>query len=161
MVEQDNPVEPKVDPDKSTLVVMRTTSFGFAVVFPSYIDGKYIGQTKGKSYFITKVDPGEHWLIGEGENRAVAKITFESGKVYYLEQLVIMGAMKARTGWHPRDPEYFREQLPELSYLVAAPDEKGEDMEPEDLQEDKENFEEEIREDPEQHKNTLEYVGYE
>jgi len=161
MLEQENRSEPKADSDKALLVVMRTTSYGFGVVMNSYVDGKYIGRTKGKCYYFTKLDPGEHWVMGESENRAVAKMTFEAGKVYYLEQLVVIGIMKARTGWHPRDPEYFRGQLPELTYLVVDPNSPQEDMDADDLAEDKQNHEKEIKKDPERHKNTLEYQGYE
>ena len=160
MVKQESRVEPTADPEKATLVIMRTTMYGFAVVMNSYVDGKYIGQTKGKCYFTTKVDPGEHWLIGACENRAVAKVTFEAGKMYYFEQLVIIGVMKARTGWEPRDQAYFSQQLPELTYITPEPGFVGEDMEADDLQEDMDNFEKEVVKDPERHRNTLEYKGF-
>ena len=51
----------KARTDKAILVVIRDISFGFAIVFQHYLDGKFIGETKGKTYFITYVDPGPHY----------------------------------------------------------------------------------------------------
>jgi hypothetical protein len=160
MIEQDTKPEIKPVSDKAVLVVLRTTSFGFAVVMDTYLDGKLIGQTQGKCYFITKVDPGEHYLMGESENIATAKINFEAGKVYYLNQDVFMGVMKARTGWEPKSPEFAIEQIPECDYLVYDVNNPGDDLDEDDYQEAIEDFEEEVKDDPERHINTLEYTGY-
>ena len=67
MIEKDVPTEIKADPDNAKLVIYRGTSFGFAVKLDNYLDEKFIGQTKGKSFFITTVEPGEHYVIASGE----------------------------------------------------------------------------------------------
>jgi hypothetical protein len=112
-----NTAEEKISPiaksDKAVLVIMRTTSFGYAAVLNNYLDGKIIGQTKGKCYFFTDVEPGEHTLIGKGENSRLHKINFEAGKVYYLQQAIYMGAWSARTEYDIMTPETFEEQKPE------------------------------------------------
>ena len=53
--------------NNAKLVIYRGTSFGFAVKLDNYLDEKFIGQTKGKSFFITTVEPGEHYVIASGE----------------------------------------------------------------------------------------------
>ena len=68
--------------DMATLVIIRDTSFGFAIVFWNYLDGKLIGETKGKTYFVTRVKPGPHYVVVATENAAVAHLNFEPGKIY-------------------------------------------------------------------------------
>jgi hypothetical protein len=65
-----------------------------------FVDGKLAGQMKQDSYFITEIEPGEHYLflkfrklgfygliMGLSKPKVVqstAKIVFEPGKTYYL-----------------------------------------------------------------------------
>jgi hypothetical protein len=83
-------------PDKAVLVIARTTSIGFAVTIENYLDKKLIGQTKGKSYFMTDVQPGQHYVMGHAENWATARINFEAGKIYFLNQDIRMGVWTER-----------------------------------------------------------------
>jgi len=114
---------PMASPDKATLVIMRTTSYGFAAKVENYLDGKLIGQTKGKCYFFTKIDPGQHLLICKNENMRPHQINFEAGKVYYLQQAIYMGAWSARTEYDTLNPAKFEEQKPECDFLVLSPSE--------------------------------------
>ncbi len=41
--------------NEATLVIFRDTYFGGAIVFWNYLDDKLIGETKGKTYFVTSV----------------------------------------------------------------------------------------------------------
>ena len=61
-------------------MITRDTSFGYAVTFWNYLDGKLIGETKGKTYFVTFVKPGQHYVVVTTENAAVANIDFQPGK---------------------------------------------------------------------------------
>jgi hypothetical protein len=54
------------------------TSFGFAIVSWNYLDGKLIGETKGKTYFVINVKPGPYYVIVTTENTAVAHINFQA-----------------------------------------------------------------------------------
>ena len=63
-----------------------TTRFG--------IDGKWVGATHANSFFYAQVDPGEHHVCANWQNRvelfgtprstAATSFTAESGKVYYI-----------------------------------------------------------------------------
>ena len=160
MVEKDSPTEIKADPDNAKLVIYRGTAFGFAVVLNNYLDDKFIGQTKGKSFFITTVPPGEHYVIGSGENNACAKVNFEAGKVYYLLQGIFPGMMKARTGFIGADPEKFEKDKPELTYFELAEDEEYPEIDKEMYDQTIADHEKEIKEDPEKHKDTANLKGY-
>lgn len=113
---------PQASDDKATLVIMRTTSYGWAAQISNFLDGKLIGQTKGKCYFITKVDPGKHTVICQNENVRMHEINFEAGKVYYLQQAIYMGAWSARTEYDTLNPQIFEEQKPECEYFVFSPE---------------------------------------
>lgn len=74
---------------KAGLVVARTVSKGFNVEFFNYVDRRFIGVTKGRSYFVTdNVDPGKHIFISSASNIDALKIDFKPGKVYCVQQLV-------------------------------------------------------------------------
>jgi hypothetical protein len=94
------------NPGKAVLVVSRTTSFGFAIPFATYLEKTYIGSTRGKSYFAKfDVDPGTKYVSSFGENGLAVKIDFEPGKVYCLQHNVSMGWLKARVSVEAVDPK--------------------------------------------------------
>jgi hypothetical protein len=57
------------------------------------MDGKWLGATKGDSWFAVDVDPGEHHFCGAWQssfktlqkNLGMTKFTAEAGKTYYVE----------------------------------------------------------------------------
>jgi hypothetical protein len=114
------------------------------------------------------VDPGQHYVIGEGENRACARFDFEAGKVYYLLQIIYPGALqilvstsaKGRTGFEPKNPEEAQKDINDCDYLVYEPKNGTEELKPDDYKETVADFEKEAKETPDKHKNILEYKGY-
>jgi hypothetical protein len=156
-------VEPKtpliVKPNKALLVIVRTTSLGFAVVIDNFLDGKMIGQTQGKSYFTADIKPGPHYLMAHAENWAVAHLNFEAGKMYLFEQQILRGEDKARTGFSPLSYEETIKQINERgsSYRVYNPEKPGANMAQSELRELKEDFENGKEEVPGRYK---EYGGY-
>ena len=161
MIKKDTKPAIKASSDKATLVIYRGTSFGFAVKIDNFLDNKFIGQTQGKSYFITQVDPGEHYIIAASENNSCVKVTFEAGKVYYLLQAIYPGVMFARTGFEASDPESFEKDLPSLSYFECCVE--GEElpvMEESDYKKTISDHEEELRTNPDRHKDTSNLQGY-
>lgn len=87
----------KPQPGKAALVISRTTFFGRAIEFKTYLDKAYIGSTVGKFYFAkTDVEPGTKHVISWGENGVAVKVNFEADKVYCIQQNVSMGVWKAR-----------------------------------------------------------------
>lgn len=160
MLTQDTKPEIKPVGDKATLVIYRGTAFGFAVKIDNYLDKKFIGQTQGRSFFITRVDPGEHYVIADAENKACAKTNFEAGKIYYLMQGIYPGVMKARTGFSGADPEAFTKDLEDMSYGTINPEEEAPTIDEDDYSETIADYEKEIKEDPEKHKDTSNLQGY-
>lgn len=151
-------IAPKTD--KALLVIARTTSIGFAVTIENYLDKKFIGQTKGKSYFITDVTPGQHYVMGHAENWGVARINFEAGKLYFLNQDIRMGVWMARTGFTPLTADDAAKQLNEegMEYRVYDTKTPGEDMSDKDFSEAKDDFEDEVNKG--EHKDIVNYRGY-
>ncbi|OGP67613.1 MAG: hypothetical protein A2031_09610 [Deltaproteobacteria bacterium RBG_19FT_COMBO_43_11] len=147
--------------DSATLVIIRDTSFGFAIVFWNYLDGKLIGETKGKTYFVTNVKPGPHYVVVATENAAVAHINFQAGKSYYLREGVIMGVWRARTnGFSPLNKQEAIEAMNNCTYMEYNAKSGGEDMDPKLYQQAIANYHEEIKKNPDGFKSMLEYKGY-
>ncbi|MBN1757757.1 MAG: DUF2846 domain-containing protein [Chitinispirillaceae bacterium] len=149
MTSQDTKPSPKSNSDKAVLVIMRTTSYGAGATISNYLDGKIIGQTKGKSYFFTEVTPGKHSLVCRNENMRPHEINFEAGKVYYLQQAIYMGMMAARTEYDTLNPQIFEEQKPECDFVVFDPAlAEGEDEATVDMEEVKEERAEQLADQP-------------
>jgi hypothetical protein len=147
-----------IKPDKAVLVIARTSSVGFLLTVENYIDGKMIGQTKGKSYFVAEVAPGQHYVIAHGENWAAAKMQFDAGRIYFLNQSIVFGF----PGFSPMTAEEALVQTREegCEYRVYNTQMPGEDLSAKELKEAKERYDQETKEDPGRHKDTLEYRGY-
>lgn len=162
MIEQNTkpPIAPKAD--KAVLVIVRTTSLGWAITIDNYIDGKMIGQTRGKSYFMAEVTPGSHFVMAKAENVAAARINFEAGRVYFLDQSIYPGFWTMRTGYSTMTKEDALKQVNEsgCDYRVYDTKNPGPDMDAKDYNETKADFEKEVKEDPKRHKDILEYKGY-
>jgi hypothetical protein len=155
-------VKPTIAPkaDKAVLVIARTTSIGFAVTIENYLDRKLIGQTKGKSYFITDVNPGPHYVMGHAENWGTARINFEAGKLYVLNQDIRMGVWMARTSFTPLSADEAAKQLNEsgMEYRVYDTKNPGEDLSEKDFNEAKDDFEDEVNKG--EHKDIVNYKGF-
>jgi hypothetical protein len=151
-------IAPKAD--RAVLVIARTTSMAFGVTIENYLDRKLIGQTRGKSYFMTDVAPGQHYVMGHAENWATARLNFEAGKIYFLNQDIRMGVWMARTGFTPLIANEAASQLNEdgMEYRVYDTNNPGEDMSDKDFNEAKDDFEDEAIKG--EHKDIVNYKGY-
>lgn len=117
-------------PGKAALVVARTTAFGGAVEFLTYLDKQVIGVTKGKSYFAkTDIEPGERHVSSWGENGQAVKVNFEPGKTYYLLQNVSMGIMRARVVHSATDQKFLDAgELSGCTFYELDPKEKPDNL---------------------------------
>jgi hypothetical protein len=115
-------------PGKAALVVARTTAFGGAVWFTTYLEKEVIGVTGGKSYFAkTDIEPGEHYVVSSSENKQAVKVNFEPGKTYYMLQNVSMGVMRARVVAAATDAKFLDSgELSGCTYYAFGPTEKPE-----------------------------------
>jgi len=94
-------------PGKSALVVGRTTTFGSGVNVDNYLDKNFIGTTKGRSFFVTSVEPGRHYITSQAENLDTVLLNFEPGKTYYLLNSIRMGVLFARSKYYLMDAQQF------------------------------------------------------
>jgi len=114
---------------KAALVVGRTTIFGGGINFENYLDKKFIGTTKGHSFFIATVPPGKHYVIANGENFASLLINFEPDKTYYVQNEVRMGAFIARVNLDYVDAKHmFDDMSGNCQYYEIDPSEKVDDL---------------------------------
>jgi hypothetical protein len=116
--------KPQILPDsqKATLVIYRGTSFGYGVTMATYLDHKFIGQTRGASYFITKADPGIRYLTGVAEKNINHTLTLEAGKIYYINQGFYPGILLAESKIDLSDEHQFLKHLKNLNYYYNERD---------------------------------------
>jgi hypothetical protein len=161
MVKRDVKPEFRAKSDTATLVIIRDAALGFGVVFWNYLDGKMIGETKGKTYFVTEVKPGPHYVVVATENAAVAHFDFQPGRVYFLREGVIMGWWRARTsGFEPLTYEQAQEAMNGCTYLEFDTAKGAEDMDPKQYRQAVDDYHAEVKQNPEGFKAILEYNGY-
>lgn len=160
MIKSDQPPTLTSKPDSSVLVIMRETAFGGAIVFKNYLDGKFIGETNGLSYFVTNVSPGQHYLMSKAENIGVAQLNLEPGKKYFLGQGVTIGWWKARTtGYYPIKSEQIDKALKDCTYLQLDGSKTYQDLTQEEYQSAIEEYQEDIKGNPEGYRSLIEYKG--
>jgi hypothetical protein len=87
--------EPQPIADKAVLVVVRPTMLGNKVQTKFAVDGKWVGVNRGDNYFIVTIDPGLRQLCSQAENNATTSLNAEAAKIYFVQQHVRMGFMKA------------------------------------------------------------------
>lgn len=157
---------------KATLIIIRATNWSGSVgtvtigpghIITNYLDGKMIGQTRGKSYFVTEVKPGSHYLMGKSQNTAVARLNLEAGKIYILQQMLFPSLNPfqniPRTGFTPMTAADFSKERKDAEFLVYDTANPGDGMSQKDFKEARDDFEQEAKNDPGRHKDTLHYTG--
>jgi hypothetical protein len=160
MLKGEQPPALTAKPDKALLVIVRDAWFGNAIVFWNYLDGKFIGETMGKTYFVTDVPPGEHYVVAATENTGIAHLDFEPGKRYFLREGIAMGVWRARTsGFSPMTAAEAQESIRDCTYLKLDPGKPFPDMEPELYKTAIEEYEADVKENPQDYKDMLQYKG--
>jgi len=147
----------KPEPKKSTLVIIRSFSAGSNVVFSHYMDGKFIGETKAKTYFVSQVPAGKHYLMGCANNTATVQMDFIAGKIYYLCEGYAWPSNT--TGFTPIQQEKAKEILRKCTYLEIDPESKVSDMNPKEYQRAVTDYNFEVKKNPEGFKDILDYKG--
>lgn len=82
--------------DKAKIYVYRNEKFGAAIKLPVALDGRLVGDTASKTYFLFVVPPGEHKLITKAENDSILPLMVEAGRNYFVWQEIKMGLWAAR-----------------------------------------------------------------
>ena len=160
MLKPEQPPELAAKPDSALLVIVRDTFIGGGIVFWNYLDGRFIGETMGKTYFITHVPPGMHYVVAATENTGVAHLDFQAGKHYFLRQGVTIGVWRARTsGFFPMTAAEAHQAISGCTYTELDSSKTFPDMEPDLYQQAIEEYHAGVKVNPEGYKELLEYKG--
>ncbi|NCD35495.1 MAG: DUF2846 domain-containing protein [Spartobacteria bacterium] len=84
-------------PNKASLYIYRSESFGAAIPMTVSVNGKALGQTAAKTYFRLNLTPGKYAVESHAENVSNLPLTTEAGKNYFVWQEVKMGVWMARS----------------------------------------------------------------
>jgi hypothetical protein len=160
MLQPEKPPTLAAAPDSALLVIVRDAWVGSAIVFWNYLDGKLIGETKGKTYIVAKVAPGPHYVVGATENTGVAHFDFQAGKRYFLRQGIAMGLWRARTsGYTPMTSQEAQEAIKNCAYLELDPKAEAPNMDPALHQKAIDEYNAGVKENPDGYKELLQYKG--
>lgn len=119
----DNDAEGKtfaVDADKSNIYLYRNENFGGAIAMPVSLDGHMAGRTGPKTYFLWRVEPGQHEILSHTENEAKITLNTEPGRNYYIWQEVKMGMWTARSQLHEMPEEEGRAGVLECKRAASS-----------------------------------------
>lgn len=116
--------KPQIVPDseKATLVIYRGTSFGYGMTMATYLDNRFVGQTRGGSYFVTKAEPGVRQITGIAEKNIHHQLTLEAGKIYYINQGIYPGMLLAESKIILSDEHHFLKRLKVLTFYYNKRD---------------------------------------
>lgn len=100
-LEKDNQAKMfRAPPHESRIYIYRNENMGGAIPMAVSVDGRTVGQTGPKTYFMLDVAPGKHRIESLTENVATLTLNTEPGKSYYVWQEVKMGLWSARSALH-------------------------------------------------------------
>jgi hypothetical protein len=138
----------KPDNGKAAIIVARTTKFGGAIEFDTYLDKKMIGVTQWKSYFVrTDIDPGVHYVISKAETMEPVKMNIEANRVYYIQQIPRMGVWKARVSIALVTPDALMKEFDsDCKLVVFDAKDPGEELSDEDYNQAVRDYEREVKE---------------
>jgi hypothetical protein len=108
-------------PGKGNIYVYRNEMLGAAQKMSVMFDGKIVGETASKTYFLFEVAPGKHELISKGENDSVLAVTVQDGRNYFVWQEMKMGMLVPRTLLHLVDETTGRAGVAECKLIEPMP----------------------------------------
>ena len=104
----------------SRIYIYRNEFLGTLVGLDLSVDGQVAGTTKGKTFVIADVPPGEHEIVSKGENTHQLRISTQAGQPSFVWQEVKMGLLSAGSRLHAVDAATGRAGVNESS-LVDSP----------------------------------------
>ncbi len=110
----------KAPADKASVYVYRNETYGAAATLELLLDGKLVGETAARTYFVLPLRPGSHTLTSKSENVVNLPIQVEAGRTYFFWQEVKMGIIAARSALNPVDEGRGRAGV--LECRLARPD---------------------------------------
>ena len=108
---------------KALVYFTRIGFMGGAINF-KYFDGeKYLGKYNTGKYLAYECDPGKHLFWAKSENFDFLEANLEAGKIYIVQSVVKMGAMKAGVDLVPltKLDEDYQKKKEKLIKLITNP----------------------------------------
>lgn len=90
--------------DKAVVYFARPSSLGLAINFSYFDSATLIGVFNGPKYIRYECEPGRHIFWARSENKDYIEAEVEAGKIYFIEAIPLMGAIKAGVDLQPVDP---------------------------------------------------------
>lgn len=94
-------------PGKTVVYIFRLNGTGSMVNFTFLDSTVVIGRFSGVNYMRYECEPGHHVIWARSENRSFVEGILEPDRVYFLESVPTMGAVKAAVQLVPIDPRNF------------------------------------------------------
>ena len=109
-----------VKPGKSNIYVYRNETMGAALKMAVALDGKLVGDTASKTYFLLEVNPGSHTVVSKTENDSSVTLNTVAGRNYFLWQEVKMGLLMARSNLQEVDEATGKAGVAECKLIQVA-----------------------------------------
>lgn len=81
--------------DKAVVYFVRVSSLGALINFTYFDSTMVIGRFNGPKFLRYECEPGEHLFWARSENKDFVKANLEAGKIYVIDVIPYMGALKA------------------------------------------------------------------
>lgn len=108
---------------KAVVYFVRPSSLGFAINFSYFDSAQLVGKFNGPKYIRYECEPGTHLFWAKSENRDFLEAEVEAGRIYFIEAVVKMGAVKAAVNLRPVDPADTKAMTKILKLLDKKPSE--------------------------------------
>lgn len=130
-----------------------------------YVDGKLVAGLRENSVTSFEVDPGEHLIMSQVKTMSKIKYNFQAGKVYYISQgLIPIPMIGTGQAMKPMTPDEYKSKLADntgaLRYTRLNPNVPAEDMDPDDVADEMEDWKEWAEDNPEDAAAETDYPGY-
>lgn len=107
--------------DKAVVYFVRANSTGSMINFTFFDSTRVIGKFNGTNYMRYECQPGTHLFWARSENRSFIKANLEAGKIYVVEVVPLMGAIKAAVKLVPvNSPDYKLKRIQKLLLKKSA-----------------------------------------
>ncbi len=103
----------------SNIYLYRNETFGGAIALTVSLDGKVMGKTGPKTYFLWEVTPGKHKVASHAENTEILEIEAKEGRNHYVWQEVKIGMWQPRSLLHEMNEDEGRKGVLECKRATA------------------------------------------
>jgi hypothetical protein len=153
--------KPNLNPGKNAmLVIIRARPFPIGGPIYNYLDGKFIGETRAKTYFFTVVKPGLHYLITEAENISIVRMNFKKGMIYYIYQDITSGFWDKNKSLSLLNSTEAQKSMSECEYIQLNKKNPGADLAPDVYTQAVKDYNIKVKKDPDYYKSFLNYQGF-